>query len=452
MCVGILNNIFKNECNYENIKKISTIEIRNYKNGIRLTDCIYSKFLYSKKEMTKDRITSIINNLNNTTFTRQALTHKEDNIPIKMYSNILKKLTEYYNCNFNNTNNNKLIAIDGTYNNDTNMNEILNMGFYDVSNGIPIDITSYGVENKNKEIQSASNYIKNNIDKFKNNIIVGYRGYYSYDFMKFLIDNDLKFIIRAKEKAENLIKTNKLNKHTPKYNTILNLRDDVRVVIHENIMLKTIYTSNSKKKITNHTLKIKNDCTIITNLLDDNTYTDDKILELYKSRWDIEVFFKYIKCNFKFQHLTEKSANKYAKMYICEIIITYIAKIIEKYYMEKHPIKNENGNIIYKINKSNLINGIFDVILYNILNGTLTDDILYQCCRSYIKVIQNKKDRTFPRTSKTPFTKWYVKGYSNQTKYMTIIDAIINNKTDELNKNLKTIAKRIESIDDKEYG
>ena len=86
------------------------------------------------------------------------------------------------------------------------------------------------------------------------------------------------------------------------------------------------------------------------------------------------------------------------------------------------------------------------------MNNTLTTSILDKFCKSYIKVIQNKKNRSFPRTSKTPFTKWYIKGYSNQTKYMTIIDAIINNTVDELNKNLKTIAKRIISIDGIKYG
>lgn len=99
-----------------------------------------------------------------------------------------------------------------------------------------------------------------------------------------------------------------------------------------------------------------------------------------------------------------------------------------------------------------MINGIFDFLIYNILHNKLIDNILDQFCKSYIKIIQNKDNRTYPRTSKTPFTKWYVKGYSNQTKYMNIIDAIINNKVNELNKNLKTIARKIISIDDRNYS
>ena len=47
-------------------------------------------------------------------------------------------------------------------------------------------------------------------------------------------------------------------------------------------------------------------------------------------RWDIEVFFKYIKNNFKFQHLNEKDQHdNYSKLYLAELIITHLAKIIQ---------------------------------------------------------------------------------------------------------------------------
>ena len=140
-------------------------------------------------------------------------------------------------------------------------------------------------------------------------------------------------------------------------------------------------------------------------------------------------------------------------MCICEHIITYIAKFVEKYYTSKHLIKKKKkSNVYYKINKSNLIDGIFDSLLYKILNNQLTSKLLKKFCRSYIKINQNKKNRSFPRTSKTPFSKWHIKGYSNIIKYMRIIDAITNNTIDNLNKNLKMIAKRIISINNKTYN
>lgn len=447
MISKILTDIVESECNYKKINEIGETKMRNHKDGIPIRDCMFYRFMYSKKDMTKDRIVSLINHINGKLFTRQSYSSKEDNIPLQTYINIFQKIKEYYNCNYNQENNLSLIAIDGTYNNDQKCNEMLNMGFYDISNGIPIDIKLYGTENKNKEISSATNYITSNINHFKNNIIVCDRGYYSYNFLNFLIDNDLKFIIRAKGNADNLNSLKDLKPYTPKYDEILRIRKNIRIVRYDKILEKTIYSSNSKKKVNEHSLKIKNDCVIITNLLDENIYPNELILNHYKSRWDIEVFFKYIKSNYKFQHIKEKSKMNCIKMYFCELIITYIAKLIERYY-----IKKLENNVKVKINKSNLVNGIFDVLLYDILNGQLSDNKLNQFCKTYIKIVKNKDNRSFPRTSNTPFSKWYVKGYSNLTKYMTIIEAIKENDLTKLNKNLKTIAKKIISIDGVNYN
>ena len=421
--------------------------MRNHTNGIQLADSMFYRFIYSKKEMTKDRVVSFINNINGKLFTRQSYDSKEDNIPLQTYINIFDKIKNYYNCNYNQENNSKLIAIDGTYNNSHQGNEMLNMGFYDVSNSIPIDIKLYGKENKNKEISSATNYIIQNIDYFKNNIIVCDRGYFSYDFLNFLIEKDLKFIIRVKGDVANLDSSKVLKTNTPKYAKILKIRQSIRIIKYDKIIEKKIYSSNSKKKIDEHSLKIKNDCNIITNLLDKNTYSNELIMKHYKSSWNIEVFFKYIKTNFKFQHIKEKIQKKYTKMYFCELIISYIAKLAEIHYMQKF-----NNNIKEKINKSNLVNGIFDILLNFIVNGKLTAEKLDLFCQTHIKIIKNKEDRSFPRTSKTLFTKWYIKGYSNLTKYMSIIEAIKANDLSKLNKNLKTLAKKVTSIDDITYN
>lgn len=445
MLLDTILNIFKNECTYEAINKMSDIKLRNIKSGVNLLDAIYYKFSYAKKENTKEKIVSSINYKNKTTLSRQAFEKKENNISLKMYNSILCKLKECYTDNFI-EGILKLVGIDGTYNNDNERNELLNMGFYDITNGIPIELKSFGKENKNKEIKSATDYIKANLDIFKNTIIVGDRGYFSYAFLNFLIVNDLKFIIRIKGNAEKFNPNYKLSPKTKGYKAIKNAIDNTRIIKYENIFHKTIYTTNSKKYIENHSVDIKNNCIISTNLTDVNTYSDDKIMELYKSRWDIEVFFKYIKANFKFQHMDEKSSTNYNKMYVCDLIITMIAKLLEKYYISKHCMKIKEG-MTYKINKSNLVNGIFDNILYDIIHGTLTENDLDAFCESNIIIIQNKTNRSFPRTAKTPFKKWYVKGYSNLTRFMRIIDAILNNTVDKLPKNLKTIAKTLISID-----
>lgn len=447
MIIETLVNIFQNEFNYNTINEIRTTKLRNRTNGIQLSDLCYYRFVYSKKDITKQNIVSNINYINKNDIKRQSFDRKENNIPVRIYENIYHKMKSYYNDTYNNKDNCKLIGIDGTYNNDSKMNEIMNMGFFDISNGIPIDIESFGKENKNKEIKSATEYIIKHIDLFKNNIIVADRAYFSYKFLHFLINNNIKFIVRVKGDGK-MFRENALKSNKPEHEIISNVVNNCKIIRYENMMKKIIYNTNTKKKLDKYTLEINNDCTLVTNILEE--YSNDKILELYRSRWDIEVFFKYVKNGFKFRHLRETLSTKCKKMYICELIITYIAKLIEKYFEKKlFYISNKQKN--YTINKNNLVNGIFDYLLKTILDKTLTYQKLDIFCKAYIIRIHNKNNRTFPRMSKTPFTKWYVKGYSNHTKYLAIIDAIINNTTDTLNKNLKTLATKIISINGVKY-
>lgn len=113
------------------------------------------------------------------------------------------------------------------------------------------------------------------------------------------------------------------------------------------------------------------------------------------------MFFKHIKSNFKFQHIKEINEEERKKIYICELIIFLIAKYIKKYYMNKNNFIKENETHTFKINHNNLINGIYESLIYSMIEGTLTDEQLDNFCETYIKTIQNKKNRSFPRTSKT---------------------------------------------------
>ena len=81
--------------------------------------------------------------------------------------------------------------------------------------------------------------------------------------------------------------------------------------------------------------------------------------------------------------------------------------------------------------------------MYDIIRGKLTKEAIERFCKSYIHIIRNETNRSFPRTSKKPFTKWYVKGYSIQAKLITIIEAIANGTVNNLDKNAKLIAKNI---------
>ena len=101
----------------------------------------------------------------------------------------------------------------------------------------------------------------------------------------------------------------------------------------------------------------------------------------------------------------------------------------------------------WSIVNSNLMSGIFEELLYSIISGDLKQEQIRSFCKSYIHIIKNELNRSFPRYSKTPFTKWYIKQYSIFAEILKIINAIENNTLHKLNDNLRSKAKNIKIID-----
>jgi hypothetical protein len=81
---------------------------------------------------------------------------------------------------------------------------------------------------------------------------------------------------------------------------------------------------------------------------------------------------------------------------------------------------------------------LIDTILGRLTKNKIDDFIKYD-----IKTSTNLKNRSFPRISLRPFTKWYIKNYSINSDYTKIIKAIINKEPKDLNKNLKIKYKNI---------
>ena len=86
---------------------------------------------------------------------------------------------------------------------------------------------------------------------------------------------------------------------------------------------------------------------------------------------------------------------------------------------------------------------IYNNLLEDIVYGALTKHKVDMFCKTKIVTIKNTNNRAFPRYSKTVFTKWHSKGYSDISKYARIVEAIENGTVNELHHNLKTLAKRI---------
>lgn len=253
---------------------------------------------------------------------------------------------------------------------------------------------------------------------FKKSILVCDRAYHSLPFFKFLNDNKISFIIRMRKNA---------------------LEDSLKPfkIISCNCESNSIYTDNDKNvkyQVTSTEL-----FKLATNIYDDlpNHYFSD----IYNSRWDIEIFFKHLKNNFKFSHITDKHSINNIKSNICRLIIFYLAKIIKQIIL-----MNNNKIKLIDINTSNLIRGIFNYLLDPLINSKLTKENIIFIINNITDIHKNKKSRCFDRRSKKPFKKWYVKYYSINTFWKRIISAYLSKEIDKLNKNEKIKANNIVKI------
>jgi hypothetical protein len=427
---NLLNTIFNKHLSeiYKN-NKIIRSEISEDK-------LVYYKFKYSQREETKQNIVSNINFKFNTNHNASSYYRKEKNISLTTYENILTDIKKLYlninnNSNSNNSNN-SLLAIDGTYGN-TNIKRkkgklqtTLFMCYYDITNNVPIDI-NFKMNKCNNEVKLAQKWLneyKNINNEF---IIVADRAYFKYDFFKFLINNDIKFVIRIRNNAKNIKNLN------------------CRYLEKSFSIEKKVF---NKKKNKYEIIICNNKYSILTNIKEE-TYTENKIFKIYEDRWNIEVFFKYLKKNFKFINLKEKKKEDNDKTITSQLIIIYISQILKKYFIENNKNKfktsiNKKNNTIttckIKINESLLIEGIFENLLIDIINGKLNIQLIEKFINCYCKIIKNENNRSFERISLQPFTKWYIKKYLNDYKYCKILEALHNNNYEELNKNLKTKA------------
>ena len=452
------NNIIKNLLEENNIK--------TRKNKLTFIDVLCYIFNYSFIDTTKTSVSSNYNFDNDLNIDRTSYYKKELKVPITFYENIFIKIKNVFNKYYNRYNkidiNDKkskyeLVPVDGTYNN-TNINNkkgvletSLNMGFYNVTKSIPIDIDFKGIESKNKEICCFIDTINKNKFDINNVIFVFDRAYFSYDFIKFLNDKKINYVIRMRNNSDLLNKKKKIKIDNKNINKLKDC--NIRIVKYNE---KYIITKKNKKN-EDVKLEITSECNVITNLNCD-TFNDEEIKKIYLSRWKVEIFFKLLKSNFKFANLKEHNKNtiiQYKKKYIIILINIYISQITELIYknsiqkinkkneQEKNKTNKHQYNI--KFNNSLMINGL-KKILCPIIKSELKNKDLIKYCINFIKKTNTIIGIINDRISKIPHTKWYVKSYSDFYKYASIIEALENKDLNILNKNLKLLAKQIKII------
>lgn len=479
-----LNAIFKDFNNIikKDVELSKNIKIRNRETTF--INALLYKFNYSIIGKTKEQITAEINLLNKKNTFVTSFNYRENQIPVSTYKNIFSNVSQLYK-QLNNIDVNELvkIVVDGTFNN-TNVNNSsdletsLNMGYYDITNDIPLDLTFEGTNKKNSELSTLINYL-NEKNITNNCILILDRIYCKYDFIDYLIKNNYKFVVRFRnnckkfnkikaikeirilkffEEHHNNITFDKYSNYLkPKYNlnnevdstkyTHKKKRNNVK--INKNILNKD--KANGGILFKNVDITMKYEYTLLTNL-NSTDYNDNEIKNIYKERWSIELFFKLLKYNFKFEHLTEHNkkynSDSYLKLYLVNLTMIYLSKIIEKVYINNNRFEEDKEIIITKnniskkyirkINKSLVIKGCYNIIT-DLFNSSLTSEKLKSISDNFVKytyVLQGQKKE---RKAKTPFLKWYVKGHSNRSLLYKIIEAKLSNNTSKLNDNHKLL-------------
>jgi hypothetical protein len=440
-----INEIF---CNInDNIKqKLLKLNIKTRNYTVSFVDALCYIYNYSFINNTKKKVVANYNCFYNKKGNRTSYYRKEFKIPLSFYTDILnkvKKLLKKYSPNCKYT----IFAGDGTYNitNANNGKELetnLNMGFFNVTNCIPVDIEYKGYEKKNKEIASAIEYINSIGFNIKNVILVFDRAYFCYDFINFLDQQKINYVIRVKNNCVYI------NKPSNQYTKINNKQTRIIQYLSKRIIERL----GPNKKL--YKLEETIECNLITNL--NTEFNNEQIKQIYVSRWDVEVFFKLLKSNFKFAVLREHSSDtmlQYKKKYLIILTILHLIRLIEivfnkfnKKIIKKHKNKHKKKHKYkYKNDSSLMIEG-FKMLIYYVINSKLDVLVLSNYCSNYISKISSQLDISNPRKSKIPFSKWYVKLYHECYKYETIINAIINNEVDKLEKNLKVLALKIKII------
>jgi hypothetical protein len=154
-------------------------------------------------------------------------------------------------------------------------------------------------------------------------------------------------------------------------------------------------------------------------------------------------FKKKIIKNNNINNKNEKKKKKKKKPIINEIPIINVDIINNKKVniitINENKNKNENENnerkCILKPSKTDIIKGTFN-LLKDIIKGKLTINKYKKIADTYIKY--NKIDPLInnKRVCKTPFKKWYIKGYTNKSDSRKIVNFMLGFTKKQLNKNL----------------
>jgi hypothetical protein len=191
---------------------------------------------------------------------------------------------------------------------------------FSMTNLFPSSAEIFTTQSELNEGITIPQVIRNYIDKRDNNVFVFDRGVKSRKVFNEL-NQDMWFVTRIDPGAlYEQIKPYELKNDMVVGN--LTIKKDDLVVLYDKRHNKSdefrlIQTENNKGKV----------LWFITNLLDEKIET---IIEIYKKRWDIEVFFRFIKQELNFKHIFSTKINGLQIMLYMTMIVAMLILVYKK--------------------------------------------------------------------------------------------------------------------------
>ena len=214
---------------------------------------------------------------------------------------------------------------------------------------IPSSVEIYTEQSFVSEDKALEDAILKNIHS-KSSIMVVDRGLASRKAMTNINEKGLMFLVRSK-KVKQFKETKNIQLFTsnkPKKSTITIISDKVGKLKSQN----NKWTSQDFRLITATINKTQEEISWITNVLDVSAYD---LADIYKKRWDIEVFFKFLKQHLNLNHLVSRTINGmkvmlYMTLILAILIIVYKKKNkIETYKIAKLKFEIELDNELIKL-------------------------------------------------------------------------------------------------------
>jgi hypothetical protein len=172
-----------------------------------------------------------------------------------------------------------------------------------------------------EDLTLSQTILKSNIGN--NEVVVFDRGLKKRKIFKEFTENNISFVTRINPtKSIKVIKSNDLKENSETSSLKLISDQEVNLYHEKKILFKESFRLiKSKSKSTDEEIFF------ITNIKD---LAAEEITEIYKKRWDIEVFFKFIKQHLHFKHFLNYSENGIKVMMYMTMIVAILVLIYKK--------------------------------------------------------------------------------------------------------------------------